>query len=109
MQITIHDTNDLTAADIRVLQVLIGSETPEKAPKPQSKPEPALKAEKAVEPAPEPDENGEATMKDAVELATKLVSNGEAAKVKAALAEVGAKRVSQLKEDKIPTFVASLS
>jgi hypothetical protein len=49
------------------------------------------------------------TMADAVALATKLVSNGDAAKVKAALSDAGAKRVSELDEDKIAGFVAALS
>ncbi len=59
-------------------------------------------------PAPEP-EADDATMEDAVQLATKLVSEGKAAQVKEALRGVGAKRVSELKGDAIATFIASLS
>jgi hypothetical protein len=48
-------------------------------------------------------------MADAVALATKLVSAGESAKVKQALADAGAKRVSELSDDAIAGFVAALS
>jgi hypothetical protein len=38
-----------------------------------------------------------------------LVSSGQAAKVKAALGEVGAKKVSEIKAGDIATFVNALS
>lgn len=70
--------------------------------------------------APAPDEEDEApeaedendgdgpTMSDAVAAATRFVSSGKAAQVKAALAEVGAKRVSEMDEGDIPAFMAAL-
>lgn len=48
------------------------------------------------------------TLEDAVKMATELVSSGQAAKVKAALATVGAKRVSEIPEDKVADFIAEL-
>lgn len=130
MQITISfDPATLTDEDVRIFALLAGTDadvkadggTPEKAApaaapaaKAAPKAKPAPKAEEPVEEAEEaveddaPDADG-ATMEDAVALATKLVSSGQAAKVKAALAEAGAKRVSELGEDKIADFIASLS
>lgn len=138
MQITITlDTNELTEADKATLRSLAGDagattvvvnnggEKPEKAApaaKSSSTAKSTKKAEKAPEPEPEEAEEADEpdtddsddagdgpTMKEAVELATKLVSSGEAKKVKAALNAVGAKRVSELPEDKIGEFVDSLS
>jgi hypothetical protein len=81
------------------------------AAKPEPTPEPE-EAEEADEAPEDEDEDllggDEPTMADAVELATKLVSGGEAPRVKAALADVGAKRVSELKGDDIATFVNAL-
>lgn len=48
------------------------------------------------------------TMKDAVDAATDAIAKGKTAKVKAALAEAGAKRVSELTDDSIPTFLSAL-
>lgn len=74
----------------------------------------------AEEPAEEPSANDDAgdsekadsgeeeiTMADAVRVATELVSNGRAKDVKAALADFGAGRVSELKGDDIAAFVRS--
>jgi hypothetical protein len=125
MQITISfDPATLTDEDKAVLASLAGGVTAPTAEKaapaaaPAAKAAPKAKAapraEEPVEEAEEvveddaPDADG-ATMEDAVALATKLVSSGQAAKVKAALAEAGAKRVSELGEDKIADFIASLS
>lgn len=89
-------------------------ETPKEAKKTtdtKKKTEP--KAEPVSEPEPEapsePAAAGSPTMEDAVALATQLVSNGRAADVKAALASFDTKRVSELKDDAIPQFVALLS
>ena len=125
MQITI-DTNNLSELDLRILW-LLGNADDAPAPKAEKaapKAEPAAKAAPKAKPTPkaeEPveeleeaveedtaDESG-ATMEDAVALATKLVSSGQAAKVKAALAEAGAKRVSELKDEDIASFIAALS
>lgn len=50
----------------------------------------------------------EATMSTAVSRATKLVSEGKAAKVKEALAQVGVSRVSEVPKDQLGEFVAAL-
>jgi len=114
VQITIDTNEELSAKDLEVLALLTGSNGAA-AEKPKAT-APAKKAA-AAKPAPEPEPEAEEdllggdtpTMADAVALATKLVSAGEAAKVKAALADAGAKRVSELDEDKIAGFVAALS
>lgn len=124
MQITI-DTNNLSPTDIAVLALLLQEadvsvpETEAPKPAPAKKATPAKvaapKAEVAPDPELEPEPTEEAepeadgpTMSDAVAAATQLVSAGEAARVKAALAEVGAKRVSEMKVEDIPTFLAAL-
>lgn len=110
------ETSELTELDKQVLAVLAGGSTAPAQPTAKAAPKAekaAPKAEKKAEPesTPEPaaEADGQATMKDAVELATKLVSSGEAAKVKVALNELGAKRVSELSEENVPAFVAKLS
>ena len=122
MQITI-DTNNLSEMDIAMLGFLAeqgeaqeappAEETP--APKKAEKPKPVKAAnaepDTVVDEKPTPETEdlvGGPTMGDAVAAATKLVSNGGAAKVKAALAEVGAKRVSEMKDEDIPAFLAAL-
>lgn len=109
MQITIDTNEELSAKDLQILALLTGGEAPAK---------PAAKKAAAAKPAPDPepeqaaDEDlvgGAPTMADAVALATKLVSAGQSAKIKEALADAGAKRVSELSEDAIPGFVAALS
>lgn len=127
MQITIPDTNELSELDRNVLAALLGNDvSPASAPASQPKNDPKAeskpKAEKAApketkKPEPEPDEDDNSdegddgpTMKDAVALATKLVSDGEASRVKAALSDLGAKRVSELKSaEDIATFINVLS
>jgi hypothetical protein len=119
MQLTL-DTSALTEIDRKIIALLHGGEAPasngnghapkaeKAAPAPKAEPK-AKPAEKTEEPAEAPAaEEGGATMEQAVEAATKLVSTGNAAKVKAALAEVGAKRVSELAEGDIPAFLAAL-
>lgn len=115
MKITI-DTDTLSDMDIAMLSFLAeqGEPAEEPEPEPAKKAAPAKKATKAKkadpEPEPEPDEDDAApTMSDAVAAATQLVSSGEASKVKAALTAVGAKRVSEMKDEDIPAFLAHLS
>jgi hypothetical protein len=108
MQLTINTEEALSETDLAILALLTGD-----APAPASKPA----AKKAAAAKPEPEASAEEdllggtepTMADAVALATKLVSEGSAAQVKEALAKVGAKRVSELTDDNIATFVNSLS
>jgi hypothetical protein len=137
MQITIDTTKELSDLDKSVLRTLLGHSASSSAPATAAEAEeptvakaaaPAKKAaapaKKAAAPKPDPEpEPGAArqepdedllgsdgpTMEDAVALATKLVHGGEAARVKAALADAGAKRVSELKESDIADFVATLS
>lgn len=77
-----------------------------KAPKPEPAEEPAPVVE---EETPAEAEADAPTMADAVAAATKLVSSGNAGKVKEALASVGAKRVSEVAEDKIGAFLTALA
>lgn len=105
MQITI-DTNNLSEMDLAILVFLTGptQTTPAKV----GKTTPA-KAEKTPPAKVEAESEPEApTMSDAVAAATVLVSNGGAAKVKAALAVVDVKRVSEMKAEDIPAFLAAL-
>jgi hypothetical protein len=113
VQITI-DTNNLSELDIAMLAFLAGNteETEEEPVAEEPAPAPAKAAAKKAPTKKEPEEDlvgGDApTMSDAVAAATQLVSEGEAAKVKAALAVVGAKRVSEMAETDIPAFLAAL-
>lgn len=132
MQIT-FDTNNLTDLDrdvlVAIVEVINGDDsTVENVPTPEPvvvtpvKATPAKKVAPAPEPEPEVPTSEEAgdtgeedlvggetyTLSDAVAAATQLVSSGGAAKVKAALAEVGAKRVSEMDETSIPAFMAAL-
>lgn len=122
MQITI-DTNNLSDLDKAMLAFLAGEEADDTVePDPEPTPAPAkaaatkkaAKADEAPAPEPEPEADedlvgGDApTMSDAVAAATTLVSEGKAATVKAALAVVGAKRVSEMEEGDIPAFLAAL-
>lgn len=124
------DTNNLSELDINMLAFLAGIEATEpdasgEETEPEPEPEapapakkaPAKKAAAKPAPAPEPDLIGGdepeppadgPTMSDAVAAATKLVSSGGSAKVKAALESVGAARVSGLDEADIPAFLAAL-
>lgn len=109
MQVTITlDTDALNPAQVVALSTLFGGV--ESTPKASTA---KASTAKASTPKPEKtvsaDADDEPTMKDAVDLATKLVSGGEAARVKEALAGVGAKRVSEIPEDKVGEFIASLS
>jgi hypothetical protein len=135
MQITI-DTSKLSELDINMLSFLADQGEVAEEPAPQAtapkrasrkkaaakaevaaapevaaEPEPAAAAPEpaAAEPEPEAAAEDEApTMSDAVAAATKLVSSGQASVVKDALAVVGAKRVSEMGEANIATFLAAL-
>lgn len=118
MQITI-DTNNLSEMDINMLAFLAeqGEAVEADEPAPEAPPAKApAKKKAAATPAPEPEPEEEEdlvggdgpTMSDAIAAATALVSSGEAAKVKAALAEVGVKRVSEMEDKDIPAFLAAL-
>lgn len=108
MKLVIDTTEELSAQDLQILSLLTGGTAPAAAA-------PKVSAKKTATPDPEPaaEEDlvgGDApTMADAVALATKLVSAGQSAKVKEALADTGAKRVSELSDDAIAGFVAALS
>lgn len=103
MQFTFSTDDPAEAATI--LEALSG--TPATKPAPAKK-APAKPAPKDDAPADEPSTDGP-TLEDAVATATKMVSNGESAKVKTALAAVGAKRVSEVSEDKVAEFLDALN
>ena len=113
MQIS-FDTSDLSDLDRKVLAVLaqVSEEAPPKktaeAAKKVTKKTAAKKPDPEPEPEPEPEPDAAPTMADAVSVATRLVAAGEAAKVKAALSTVGAKRVSEMDADSVPQFLAEL-
>lgn len=112
------NTDELTESDRKALALLAGVDSAP-APTAKSNPTPAKKAAapKKEEPeAPEPVEeetgdegDAEYTKKDAVDMATALVSNGEANKVRAALKELGAGKVSELEEDQVVPFIEAIS
>lgn len=132
MQITI-DTNNLSELDKAMLVFLATStdepeqaegpvqsiwtekmpEEPVEAPKPKKAPKaapapaPVAPVVEVVEELIEVEVDGP-TMSDAVAAATNLVSSGQAPVVKAALAAVGAKRVSEMAVSDIPAFLAAL-
>lgn len=119
MQITINTEMPLTETEEKILTLLLGGSaitTESAAPVAAAK----KPAKKVVEPEPEEededlvggdaeDEDEGPTMEDAVRIATELVSSKQAPKVKAALADAGVKRVSDLKPKDIAGFVNALS
>lgn len=119
MHISLNTAEEISGLDKQVLSVLAGGTVaPAAAPakaapaKTQGKApaKPTPEPETAVEPEPEADEApAGATLEEAVALATKMVSNGEAAKVKKALGTVGAKKVSEVSADKVDEFISALS
>lgn len=119
MQITFDTSNDNDRAMLASLLELqlSTSAVPKKDLLPHLVTEPAAPAPKKAEPKKAAvvivekeagDDPADATMADAVAAATQVVSSGGAAKVKAALVVVGAKRVSEMKTEDIPAFLASL-
>lgn len=120
MQITVQfDTSDEDGQAL--LRTLLGEEPTRPDPVPAKKPPKAKPAPEPVvetvveetveeEAVVEDDLVGETyTRADAVQKATELVSAGKSSELKAALAALGAKRVSELPDDKITEFVLSLS
>lgn len=118
------DTANLSPVDYQVLALLGGVATAPKAEAEKAttaapaakKATPAKKAA-AAKPAPEPEPededlvggDDEFTLEDAVAKATAMVADGKAAEVKAALNEVGAKKVSGLEGDQIAAFMAEVA
>lgn len=119
VQITIHSDSDnpLSDFELGLLQALAdqnGAAPAAKAPAAKTTPAAKPAAAKVTPPAAAETEDedvlggGEATLEDAVARATALVSSGKTADVKAALAVVGAKRVSELSGAKIQGFLDAL-
>jgi len=120
MHISINTDEALSDVDKQILAVLAGgvsapkaSPAPAAEAAPKSTPKASKPVEEPEEAADEPaeeestEESG-TTLEEAVALATKMVSNGEAKKVKEALGTVGAKKVSEIPADKVDEFVAAL-
>ena len=101
MQLTI-DTANLSDLDRAVLACLVSK--PEVAEKVKA----PVKKKKSPEPEAEEELIDGPSLSDAITAATKLVSEGEASRVKAALAEVGAKRVSDLAAGDVAAFISAL-
>ena len=138
MQITI-DTHNLTDLDRELLARLAAAPTfantapmPARAPKPKVTAAPSVAKEAGDDPAddvsvfqhvadavatavqaqqmfPESTAEPTPTMADALAAATQAVSKGGSAQVKAALASVNSKRVSEMKVEDISAFLAALS
>ncbi len=112
MQLIISDTNDLTAQDLRILHAVLNGEAA--APVTWFNPSVSAVVEDPETPetpeaeAPESSDGGEASRTAAVARATELVSAGDHAKVKGALASLGAKRVSEVKINDLGAFLAAL-
>lgn len=97
-------TGEPAAPDYTALEEAAAQEV---ADKPAIVPE---KESPAVEETPEPSTpEAEADLGDAVALATDLVSKGETKRVKAALAKMNVKRVSELKGASIQAFMDELN
>lgn len=134
MRITIdYNTTDvMTELERQVLLALTGAVIPAPTPavevhkadaaaaqakaKPGPKPKPevvsSIKTQEQVDAEPEAEVAAEAAapvdLSVAVARATALVSEGKSTEVKAALTAVGAKRVSELSEDQVASFLAAL-
>lgn len=112
MKITIElDPDD--PRDAAALAAVMG--TPRgSTPKPQAVKAAPAKETKAAEPAPEPESvedeaEVEALKEKAVQEATRLVGEGRAADVKAALTTAGAERVSALTKEQVPVFLEAIA
>lgn len=96
--------------------VTVPSEAPAPAPKAAAKPKPQPKVET---PPPAPEEPAEdllgdgpdyaALRKAAVDAATVLVSSEGPARLKEALTGIGAKRVSEVPDEKLEAFIAAIA
>lgn len=92
-----------------------------KAAAPKPKAEPAPEPEEAEEVADEPEEEAEeaaeepkaksggVTVDEATKLATKMIGDGKADKVREALKAAGAKRVSALDDDNVNDFMEAIN
>lgn len=124
IQITITDVTNLSEDEKSLLAFILGGADVPTVAAVEAKAEPAAKpAKKAAakpakkaEPEPEEDEDDdllgddepEYTMADAVAKATEMVSGGNATDVKAALTDLGVRKVSELKPSQIAAFIAAL-
>lgn len=81
------------------------AETPAAEPKPEPKPEPAAEETPAAEAEPAAEVSGEEPKAEAVRRATELVHDGRGTEVRAALKEVDAKKVGDLKGDALEGFL----
>lgn len=125
MQITIDTTQPLDATDVRILNLLLDEKqgTKTTVTEPAVKPEPAKRpaakpAPKPAEPEPEEeteedllgDELGKAvTREDVVKAATAIVKDGGQDKIRAALKQVKAAKVSALPDEKLAEFHALIT
>jgi len=92
----------------KTLQEELAEEPEAAVSEPEETPDVPEEPEAAEEPETAEEDAGEATLQDAVDLATKLMSSGKAADVKAVLTDAGVKRVSELKGAAISKFVNAL-
>lgn len=117
MHVTVvFDTND--ANDLAYLKQLLGTETDAapaapatatRAPrKAAAKATATLPEEDTSAPATEDDGAQEVSLSDAVKMATEMINSGDSDKVKAALSAVGVAKVSVMKADQVPAFLAAL-
>ena len=113
------DTDNLSTLDKYFLAILLDGETkadPPATPVVVSQPSSSAGSTLTVVSPPYitttnevvPDVVPALSVQDAVDAATELVASGQAAKVKAALANVGAKRVSEIAAGDIAAFIAEL-
>ena len=130
IQITLDSNAPLTEKDRAILAPILGNIVPVEEPAPatakpartakpapaKTKPapveEPEVEDEETEAPVEETEDEdllgGEVTLQDAIDRATELVSSGKSAQVKAALAKVGAKRVSDIKPSNLKKFIDAL-
>lgn len=114
------DTSSESAAEEpqEAAKTAVKATTPAKrapaAKKPEPKPEPVVDdaadedEENLIEEEPAAESDAAPTMQDAIDAATALVAKKKAPVVKAALADFGAARVSQLKDKDIAAFLEAL-
>jgi pyruvate/2-oxoglutarate dehydrogenase complex dihydrolipoamide acyltransferase (E2) component len=116
MQITLDTSNPEDLKVMRELIVFLGSDVPAAAPAPAAADEQSIgqktaaTVKKAIAKAKEVDAAAEpsaddASLEAAVELATEMVSSGQANRIKLALADQGSTRVGLLDPDKIGAFI----
>ena len=118
MHVTVvFDTND--ANDLAYLKQLLGTETDAapaapaaatRAPRKATAKATATPPEEDTTAAPATEDDGaqEVSLSDAVKMATEMINSGDSDKVKAALSAVGVAKVSVMKADQVPAFLAAL-